>query len=409
MNPQTAAALQAMNVVLSGLTTALGKLNRGVGTATNFTGNITGINNFTQAINRAGNRFTGDLLRVFGPLIAFGTLLSAATSGFNLFTGAIKVAATATGALLLPLFTVFAAAVLTFVDLLMQPEMFGAMESYFHLVISTALSMADSLKLTATQVKEFGLGLKAILDFINGVDPGAKTDSEANQVEAERQRVKAMQETEHKGFFDWMKQAGIQERRTYDDGKTAVKQDGKWFSPTEEQQKMIELHDKRMKQLEDEFKGIGAEFAEEMYKRRNAQPANPNWSTAPKTVAELDAIISGERAARQDGNRDFMGPSIDPVELQRREQAAGKEKPGDFGAAMRKNLGEVMQQMRFENAPKPQSFSLAAVSKQAQLAALNQSPFEVKMQAMTQRIIGLMEKVVANQDRDRGQMPPATE
>lgn len=434
MNPQLVQTLAAMNVTLTGLTTtltALEKSNRqsvrsGGGSST------TGITKLDQLINRSANRMTSDLFRIFGPLVAFGTLLNAATSGFSLFTGAIKVAATAAGALLLPLFTVFSAAILTFVDMLMQPEMFGAMEEYFHLIISSALSMADSLKVTANDVRSFGNELRKWLEWLGLREPTTITDENSPELTAERKRVKGLQDQENKGLVDWMKGQGLTGYKTAADGTTEVKQNDKWVAATDEQAKMIDTHNKRMEKLNIVQQNAVNDWSEEMSKRALGNSPNANWSKAPKNIEELDKLIakeagakfdvdalnaylkgektgrSGEMAGKDIVPSDFVGPLTEQQERER-SNLAGKKNASEPGAMFRKSLTEVMQQMRFENAPRPQSFSLTAFSKQAQLAALNQSPFEVKMQDMTQKIIGLMEKVVANQGRDRGPMPPASE
>lgn len=378
MNPLVLVqTLQQMNQTLSGLTAMLTQI--GSSNKSNFTKTGGGKTRTPKSIvSKSGDQLTGVLMRVFGPLIAFGTMLSAATSGFQLFTGAIRIAATAAGSILLPIFVVFAAGLLTFVDMLTDESMLGAMKSYFDLVISAAVSMSDSIKLTASLIREFGVGLKTILDTLKGGDPQGFTEAEQKEKENERARIR------RQILDEWDKFKGENPDlangfRKKNDGTIEVRgQDGSYKEANEDQKQRIEKYNKRKQELDSDFDSVDARWGEKINNRRQGK----NDDGTPK---------GGMPAADNGGNVGAAG------------NANGANKPApkekDFGTGFREMLKLVGQELQISTAPKAQQFSLAAVSRQAQLAALNQSPFESKMLELTQNTVNQLVQVVNKIDK----------
>jgi hypothetical protein len=61
------------------------------------------------------------------------------------------------------------------------------------------------------------------------------------------------------------------------------------------------------------------------------------------------------------------------------------------------NLQEFIREMRASVGPKAQTMGVADASRNAQMAALNQSPFERRMEQMVMTAINLLSEVVERQ------------
>lgn len=67
-------------------------------------------------------------------------------------------------------------------------------------------------------------------------------------------------------------------------------------------------------------------------------------------------------------------------------------KEGDFGKAFRDGIQNGIQEMRMSIGPQAQSSDLLGASRQAQLAALNQSPYEQKMLDLNTKILAALQQ-----------------
>jgi hypothetical protein len=78
--------------------------------------------------------------------------------------------------------------------------------------------------------------------------------------------------------------------------------------------------------------------------------------------------------------------------------------PGGFTGRMQTNLKEVINEYRIQNAPQAQRMGIAEAAKNAQLAALQMSPFESRMLKLVEKVADAMEKAAAKLPP-----PPTTE
>lgn len=78
--------------------------------------------------------------------------------------------------------------------------------------------------------------------------------------------------------------------------------------------------------------------------------------------------------------------------------------PGGFTGRMQNNLKEVINEYRIQNAPQAQRMGIAEAAKNAQLAALQMSPFESRMLKLVEKVADSMEKAAAKLPP-----PPTTE
>ena len=84
---------------------------------------------------------------------------------------------------------------------------------------------------------------------------------------------------------------------------------------------------------------------------------------------------------------------------------AGPNNPnGGFTGRMRNNLLDVIKEFRIQNQAPAQRMGIAEAAKHAQMNALNQSPFEARIQKLVERVAEAMEKAVAKLPG-----PPTTE
>lgn len=129
MNPQLAAAFAALGQQLAGLSTEVAALSAAVaggGGGPNPSGapnnRVTRSESYsraadpTAALTRVFSVFSVKLLAIFGPLVALGTVLSQTSSGVGVFQKSIQVLGASIAPLLLPVFVMLAAAILTVSD-----------------------------------------------------------------------------------------------------------------------------------------------------------------------------------------------------------------------------------------------------------------------------------------------------
>lgn len=376
--------LSQMNQTLAGLATAVTQLS----TSTTAKANKPPKSKSSSIASMTGGSLTSVLTRVFGPLIALGTILSSATSGFQLFTGAIRIAATAASAVLLPIFVVFAAGLLTFVDMLTNPEMMENLKSYFEIIISTAIELADQIKLTTQDFRELALALRIVWGWITGKnmdkEKGASDDLQKEK-DAEEKRIFGEARATKKKFNEenpdlvGAKQVG---------DKVQVKDgNGGFRDATDAEREKVMAFNNKLEELNQEFISIPARFAEIANNRR--QGLNDDGTRKGDAAVGAAAGGGGVGAVAQGGAA---------------KGGAGANKDKAFGGVFREQMKLVAQELQVSTAPKAQQFSLAAVSRQAQLAALNQSPYEAKMLDLTQKIVGELGKV-ANKLADQGPAP----
>jgi hypothetical protein len=158
-----------------------------------------------------------------------------------------------------------------------------------------------------------------------------------------------------------------------------------------------------------------AQFAAMALQKVDKDHALLLWAFAQKLFGEIagkekekrDADAARRKANEQDLiKRGIMAPpgagaviggigAVPGIGMERRGGQAGGGQAGGFAGKLVQRLKDVMQQLSMDNLSKASITGLVEASKQAQVAFLNQTPFEAELLKRMQAVINIMQEAIA--------------
>lgn len=252
-------------------------------------------------IGTAGEALVSSFGRLFLPLAALTTYLGASTSGFEVFTSALKVFATAVAPVVLPAFVLFATALIAGSDAIFR-NLLPALDGFFRLVLQT--------------------GIPGIISFVDALGKATAALSALSQTRA---------------------------------GHALIAGSSLWST---------------------------AESAQPGSAEKIAGAGSPLFA-----LLNMSGPAPGEAGAP--GTPGTPGSPGAPG-------APGA--PGSPGRLTSTAMSDVMKELLLSAGPKASSGSVSSIFSRGQLAVLNQSPFEIRMQDMMRTVVGIMTRAASETD-----------
>jgi hypothetical protein len=279
---------------------------------------------------------------LLSPLARLSTYLQATTSGMSVFQGALRVLAASLAPILLPVMFMLASGLIALADTIWN-ELKPKLGEWIEFIVTT--------------------GLTALEWFAEAVTDAASALG---------------------GFGDGVEEA-------WDSFGDAVADAGDWFNEVTGRAAVDRSGDGILHGI---GKGWGTGGG------RRADPLGTDrgdYGGGGSSGADFDASGAG---GAMGGLWGMINHGMAQIKRKTVAPDGDRDKPGGSGGAvpeaMKGAMKDVLAQMKFEMAPKSQSMGLAAVGRNAQIAALNQSPFEAKMLDRISTVIAALEKVVNN-------------
>lgn len=163
-------------------------------------------------------------------------------------------------------------------------------------------------------------------------------------------------------------------------------------------------------QLVGNAQGQGPQLDEEKQRaiaEKNAEIVVNQARKEGKSEQEVDRLFQvtrfgvrkeGDSALMPEANR-LLQTGMSPELRAERDKAAFKQDRPARGTSAIGSMREVFAELRSGLGPKASFTDIGSLSKNAQLAALNQSPFEVKVLERMEKMIGAMERAAANTEK----------
>lgn len=289
------------------------------------------------AMNLIGAKFA----MIMGPMAILSQVLSANTSGFQILGSAVKLLAATIGPILLPVIAVLAAGFVDVADRMWE-DMAPALEGFYELVVGALLPAIAAI------VDAFEAGA----DFFN-------------------RQIEALTPTErtHEESIDMVKQmrgAG------YDDA--AIEAAG--FGDT---LRAMEAAERNGGRPVDPRNPTGRGDYDDPTASATAGTAG-DYGDAAETTPEYDAEVAAQRKKFREDN------------IREAERGGPRSRTGEA-------FSEVVREMRASFGPKAQFSGISQLSRSAQLAAINQSPFEAKMLDRMTKALEALERIDSNTGR----------
>lgn len=323
---------------------------------------------------------------VLGPLAAFGTILSANNSGFQVFGSAVKVLGATLAPLVMPAFVLLSTAVVAVSDVLwskLMPRLGDFYKSIFETGIPAVMRFADSVEAAAD-------GLEALYDNIPGwMKKSGKATASANENQRSAQFDFPSKLSDVPGYLlDNMKGAGTAQEIGKQLGMPDVplSRGLGWRGYTMDDfkaGKVVPHYGWLVKQLTGKQPLTAGQTTTPPAPESQSPANHPSGGAQgpappePTKVPTFDRSTKEGREAQREHNRQQreerqlkgykFGPGGEPGQ--------GEGAAGFVPGAMKDVLRSLQQSL----GPKAAFSSLTEVGKQAQLAALNQDPLDAKV------------------------------
>lgn len=288
------------------------------------------------ALMAAMSPFMLKLIAVLGPLALLAAVLSSASSGFSLVTTSVKLLAMTLGPILLPFMVLLATGIASMSDIIWN-KMMPQLEKWFTLILVSGIPALERFLL---KVEALATAIEWVVNKIPGA--GAITQHAAPGGSASPS-----------SFLDSVMGFGADSL----------------------------------------IKGGGVTAAETIMMSlfgRKTPPSDPR----------PDSTTSGARAAR--GDVSAAAGAAGAAGAARGGSNAAPGAPGGISTTddrmnlIKSNMNMVLAEMKFQQGPRASFSGLRQASSNAQMAALNKSPFEAQMLARMTEIIARMDRSIGN-------------
>lgn len=277
------------------------------------------------AMEAIAGRVARQIAMIFAPLIAFSTLLNQSTSGLSLFLGAINILGGTIAPLLLPVFTVLAAAIVVVSDEIWQ-RLLPTLKDYNATILGQGIAAIETFA-------------QYLVTAAGGVDEFAR----------------------QMGFAAAGLAAGPGAAQAWKDAQKDMKDLKGWNA----------AHGNKF-DLNDPQQRVNARFAQLREELKGDKDNLGKW---------LDAIKNAPNAAEAKRIQG-MGPGAwaDEAAGMKGQQPGVREKM--FNA-----VDLVLRQLQMQTGSKASLTGIAQASRQAQLAAVSQDPFAAKQLQVTEQVL----------------------